>query len=190
MFQAKPAWSTWLAMHRLFVALRPPAIIRDRLLAAMDGIAGARWQEDEQLHITVRYIGLVERAMAEDIAVALDGVRASPITVAIAGVGAFEDRARRAVWAGVAPREPLTALHRKVDHVLIRLGLAPEGRTYLPHVTIARLNRAAGPAERYLADQAMLSSAPFTLDHFLLFESHLGQDGATYHAVARYPLRG
>lgn len=177
-------------MHRLFVALRPPAAIREELSAAMSGIAGARWQDDEQLHLTVRYIGQVERAVAEDVAVALDSVRAAPITAAIAGVGMFEDRARASVWAGVTPREPLAALHRKVDQALIRLGLAPEGRAYHPHITLARLNRASGPADRFLADTAMLASMPFRLDHLLLYESHLNHAGATYEAVARYPLTG
>ena len=69
-------------------------------------------------------------------------------------------------------------------------GLPPEGRAYLPHVTIARLGRNAAGLDRFLADQAMLATEPFTLDHFLLYESRLGHGGARYEAVARYPLAG
>lgn len=177
-------------MHRLFVAFRPPADVRRHLLDAMGGISGARWQVDEQLHLTLRYIGEVERPVAEDVAVALKGVRAAPITLAIAGAGVFDGAGRPggAVWAGVTPREPLAALHTKIDTTLVRAGLPPERRAYLPHITLARLSRHAGSPDRFLADRAMLSSAPFTLDHFLLFESHLGANGAAYEAVARYPL--
>ncbi len=177
-------------MHRLFVALRPPAHIRAQLIDAMGGIAGARWQDDEQLHVTLRYIGEVERPVAEDVAVALGSVRAAPVTLAIAGVGRFDGDGRPggAVWAGVAPRAPLAALHAKIDMALVRAGLQPERRAYLPHITLARLSRGAGSPDRFLADRAMLSSEPFTLDHVLLFESHLGASGATYEAVARYPL--
>lgn len=177
-------------MHRLFVALRPPANIRAMLIAAMGGIAGARWQDDEQLHLTLRYIGEVERPVAEDVAVALEGVRAAPVTLAVSGVGAFDGGGRPggAVWAGMTPRQPLTLLHTKIDGALVRAGLAPERRAYLPHVTLARLSRSAGLPDRFLADRAMLSSPPFTLDHFMLFESHLGSRGATYEAIARYPL--
>lgn len=71
----------------------------------------------------------------------------------------------------------------------MRVGLAPERRTYLPHITMARLSRRSGPVDRFLADHLALTSAPFTLDHFLLYESILGSDGATYEAVARYPLQ-
>ncbi|WP_294295074.1 RNA 2',3'-cyclic phosphodiesterase [uncultured Sphingomonas sp.] len=177
-------------MHRLFVALRPPADVRAMLLDAMGGIAGARWQDDEQLHLTLRYIGEVERPMAEDVAIALESVRAAAVTLAISGVGKFDGGGRPggAAWAGVTPREPLAALHKKLDSALVRAGLQPERRAYLPHITLARLSRSAGSPDRFLADHAMLSSAPFTLDQVLLYESHLGSSGATYEAVARYPL--
>ena len=44
-------------MHRLFVALRPPRATREQLLDAMGGVPGARWQSDDQLHLTLRFIG-------------------------------------------------------------------------------------------------------------------------------------
>ena len=45
-------------MPRLFVALRPPEPVLDALLDAMGGIDGARWQDDEQLHCTLAFLGL------------------------------------------------------------------------------------------------------------------------------------
>ncbi|WP_326525201.1 RNA 2',3'-cyclic phosphodiesterase [Sphingomonas sp.] len=178
-------------MHRLFVALRPPADVRARLIAAMGGIAGARWQDDAQLHITLRYIGPVASHLAEDIAAALEGLHAPPVTLAIEGVGRFDSGPwPNAVWAGVTPRDAIAALHRKIDHALVRAGLEPEGRAYLPHVTLARLGRDAAGVDRFLADQAMLASSAFTLDHFLLYESHLGSGGASYEPVARFRLSG
>jgi 2'-5' RNA ligase len=77
-------------MHRLFVAIRPPEPIRDLLVDAMDQSADFRWQDDEQLHITLRFIGEVDRPAADDIADALGQVRAAPVELRIAGVGRFE----------------------------------------------------------------------------------------------------
>lgn len=176
-------------MHRLFVGLRPPRAVRAQLLALMGGIPGARWQSDEQLHITLRFIGEVERPVAEDVALILSQVRTAPIDVAIHGVGQFDSRGRpNAVWAGVRPHGALAELHKKIDQALVRCGLEPERRAYLPHVTLARMNAAAGAADRFLEAHAGLASAPFLLDHFLLFDSHLGHHGASYEAVERYPL--
>jgi RNA 2',3'-cyclic 3'-phosphodiesterase len=176
-------------MHRLFVGLRPPLPVRKALLATMTGVVGARWQDDGQLHVTLRFVGEVERPMAEDIAAALAGLRAPAPALRVEGVGRFEHRGRvNTLWAGVTPREPLAALHRKIDQALVRTGLSPEGRAYLPHITLARMNASAGPADRWLADHAALSSESFELGHFILFESHLGREGASYEAIERYPL--
>ena len=179
-------------MHRLFVALRPPPAIRTVLAQVMAGIPHARWQDDDQLHLTPRYIGEVERPVAEDIVAALGQVGAPAPMVAIVGVGAFDKAGRvDALWARVAPHDALAALHKKVDQALVRIGLAPERRAYLPHVTLARLPRSAGagPAvDRWRADHATLASEPFALDTLILYESHLGRTQASYEAVMRWPL--
>ena len=179
-------------MHRLFVALRPPPDIRRRLTDPMGGVPRARWQDDEQLHVTIRYIGEVDRPMAEDVALALGQVHAVSPRVTLAGVGAFDKKGRvDALWAGIAPHDALARLHKKVDQALVRLGLAPEGRAYLPHVTLARIPRSAGvrlAIDRWLADHAPLSSEPFEFGHLILYESQLTGDGARYEAVARWPL--
>ncbi|UYY60006.1 RNA 2',3'-cyclic phosphodiesterase [Sphingomonas sp. S2-65] len=178
-------------MHRLFVGLRPPPAIRALLLDLMGGVPGARWQSDEQLHVTLRFIGAVERPVAEDVAVALASLHAQPIEVALSGVGQFDTRGRaHALWAGLTPHAPLADLHRKVDQALVRCGLDPERRAYRPHITLARMKPGTAITDGFLQDHAALSSAPFALDHFLLFESHLGHDAASYEAVERYPLRG
>ncbi|PCD03256.1 RNA 2',3'-cyclic phosphodiesterase [Sphingomonas spermidinifaciens] len=178
-------------MHRLFVGLRPPAPIRASLIEAMGGVPGARWQSDEQLHITLRFIGEVDSRAADDAALALASVRAAPLDLRIEGVGLFDKRGRtNALWAGVRPHDAIAALHRKIDQALVRAGFGAEGRAYLPHVTLARMGGGAGAPDRWLADHAGLSSAPFAIGHFMLFESHLGQGGASYDAVERYRLAG
>jgi 2'-5' RNA ligase len=176
-------------MHRLFIALRPPAAMREVLFDVQDGVEGARWQDEEQLHLTLRYVGEVERPMAEDIAVVLQGVRAPVFDLALSGVGQFDaGRRGRALWAGVTPHDAVAALHRKVDHALVRLGLPPEGRAFLPHITLARLNKSSGPTEAFRIAHAGLTSPPMRFDHFILYESHVGHAGAWYESVARYPL--
>ncbi len=179
-------------MHRLFVALRPPGPVRAQLLALMGGVPGARWQDEDQLHITLRFIGAVETRVAEDIALALSNVHAAPLTLALDGVGSFGARGRpNALWAGLRPHDAAAELHKKVDHALVRAGLEPERRAYLPHVTLARFSSgAAADVDPFLRMHAALASAPFTLDHLLLFESHLGRERARYSAVGRFALRG
>ncbi|HEV7342211.1 MAG TPA: RNA 2',3'-cyclic phosphodiesterase [Sphingopyxis sp.] len=178
-----------MSTHRLFVALRPPRPVRDLLRSAMHGISAARWQDDDQLHLTLRFIGEVDRHRAEDIAAALGALHAPAIMARIAGVGMFERRGwPHTVWAGVEPAAALAGLHRKVDQSLARVGIAAETRTFMPHITLARLNRSAGPVAPFLALHSDLASAAFLFDHVILYESEMGHGGSRYHPVARYPL--
>lgn len=179
-------------MIRLFAALRPPPAIRAVLTDLMEGVPGARWQDDEQLHLTLRFIGEVDRPQAEDVAAALAQVHAPAPVVALAGVGRFAHGGRTdTLWAGLAPASPLAALHRKVDQALRRAAVAPDQRRYLPHITLARLaRRGADPAAvaRWTEAHAALATPDFRLEHLLLYESHLTAAGARYEAVARWPL--
>ncbi|HEY9580302.1 MAG TPA: RNA 2',3'-cyclic phosphodiesterase [Rhizorhapis sp.] len=176
-------------MHRLFVAIRPPSAIRKALLSIMGGVEGARWQSDDQLHLTLRFIGEVDRHRADDIAAALATVGGAPFTIRLSAAGVFDHRGRiDALWAGVTPHDELRALHKKIDRACQSAGTAPDQRAYLPHITLARLNRASGPVHDFLSLHAGLSSEPFVLDQFGLFESELGREGAVYHLVERYRL--
>jgi 2'-5' RNA ligase len=173
-------------MHRLFVAIRPPREIRERLLGLMGGVPNARWQDDEQLHLTLRFIGEVDRHRAEDIAAVLGSVGHSSFEIALSGVGSFGKRGKGALWAGVAPHDQLKALHKKVDQACLRVGVDPDSRAYHPHITIARLGRNAGPAEPFIERWAGLSSEMFQVDGICLYESRLGSEGASYTIVGRY----
>src|SRR3546814_15452040 len=57
-----------VTMHRLFVALEPPAAVRHQLLDLMGGIANARWQTEAHVHPTLRFIGEVDRHRSTDVA--------------------------------------------------------------------------------------------------------------------------
>lgn len=176
-------------MHRLFVAIRPPEEIRDLLIDAMDDSGDFRWQDEEQLHLTLRFVGEVERPVAEDLAAALARVRAEPFSIRVKGAGRFEQRSGGALWAGVEPRAPLAALAAKVDRACQDAGLEPEHRAFHPHVTLARWKgRRSREAAKFLERNAALASPPFLVTAFTLFESRLSRHGAHYEPVADYPL--
>lgn len=177
-------------MIRLFTALSLPDELRPRLAALGSGIDGARWVEPENLHITLRFIGEVSEPVAEDVASALDTVSGPASDVCLNGAGQFASRGRaRAVWVGVEKSPGLSALHGKIDQALIRAGLPPEGRKYIPHVTIGRLkdarpNRVLG----WLEANGAFFAPPFKAGEFVLYESRLGRHGPSYLPVHAYPL--
>jgi 2'-5' RNA ligase len=176
-------------MLRLFVAIRPPEPVRAQLLAAMGGVGGARWLSDDQLHLTLRFIGEVDRHLAEDVHAALGALHHPRFEIALAGIGSFERRGEPAtLWAAVAPREDLQRLHGKIDQALVRAGVAPDRRAYVPHITLARIPRGAGPVGPFLQGAGPLAGPPFAVEDFCLFESRLTPDGPVYSIVERYRL--
>lgn len=177
-------------MPRLFIALRPPAPVRAVLLDTMEGIEGARWQDEAQLHLTLRFLGDVEERRAEDLAAAIGAVRAPPFALDLRGAGHFEHKGViNAVWAGLAPSPALDHLQRKIERACQRAGIPAETRTFVPHITLARLGRASGPVGDWLVRHAMLRGPDWPVGHFALYQSHLRAGGSVYEEQLRWPLR-
>ena len=176
-------------MHRLFVAIRLPAPVRAQLLGLMGGVAGARWLSEDQLHLTVRFIGEVDRHLARDVDAALSSLHHPRFSIAVNGLGVFERRGEPVtLWTGVAPHAPLHALHKKVDQALVRVGVEPDRRAYAPHVTIARLPRGAGPVRALVEQSGGVAGPPFAVEEFCLYESRLTPEGPVYTLAERYAL--
>lgn len=171
-------------MIRLFVGLELPEAVRGALLAGMGGVAGARWQRDDQLHLTLRFIGEVNRHQAEDVLAALGRVRLRPFTAELAEPGHFEHRGRvDTLWVGLRPAEPLAALARAINQALAGIGLPPEARAFVPHITVARgrgmIGFSAWP-------QAPIPRLAFPVAGFSLFESRMSAEGSDYSVLARF----
>lgn len=177
-------------MIRLFTAVPIPADIRHTLHAMGQSLPGAKAVAEEQIHITLRFIGEVEGSIYKDIKESLHTIEAPPFSVAIQGVGHFPPRGKpRVLWAGLQPTDELVRLKRKIDTCLIDCGLPPDNRKFSPHVTIARI--AGSPLQRvtrFLAGNAFLQFEAFPVDGFNLYSSKLSSKGARHTIEARYPL--
>ena len=176
-------------MIRLFVALEIPAAIRTRLTMLQGGVPGARWASEQQMHLTLRFIGEVDGNIAHDIDDALAAARAPAFPLELVGVGEFGGKKPHALWAGVRPNEALLHLQRKIETSLQRIGLPAEERKFSAHVTLARMRSA--PREKvvqFLTHHALFAAGPFQVDRFVLFSSHLGRGASVYHAEQTYPL--
>ena len=175
---------------RLFVALAIPDAVAETLWPLQAGVPGARWQKREQLHLTLRFIGEVDGHQAAAIDDVLVAIAAPSFPLALKAVGSFGGRTPRDLWAGVAPSEALLHLQRKIESALQRIGLEPEPRKFVPHVTLARLKAAQGPVVAdYLSDHARYRSPEFPVESFCLYSSKLSSDGSIYCVEREYALR-
>lgn len=179
-------------MHRLFVAIDFPSAVCDRLAALCSGVPGARWVARDQLHLTVRFIGAVDGPLFRDIADALATLTLPEFALMIRGVGHFPPGgAPRVLWAGVEPVAELVELRRNVESLVVAQGVAPEGRRFTPHITLARLKSAsAARLAPYLAAHARFACPAVAIEDFRLYSSRLRLAGAIHRVEASYPLLG
>lgn len=178
-------------MIRLFAALAIPEEVAKTLAPSQCGIEGARWRPAEALHVTLRFFGDVTEVMAEDLDAELAKIASQPLTLQISGVGAFDEGDRiTAVWAGVHDHEALRVLAGRCEAAARKAGLKPDRRKYTPHVTLAYLGRSDPAAvTAWLAEHALLKSAPFTLNQFGLYSSWQTSEGSRYTAERIYRLQ-
>lgn len=177
-------------MIRLFVALELPNTHKQRLLNLCHGVRDARWISEENLHLTLRFIGEVEEPVAGDIISALHSVSAEAFPLTLDSVGHFKTGRRiRSLWAGIAPNEALITLQERIDAALRRAGVPQDGRRFTPHITLARLK--GGTPERiasWIESNAAFWAEPFTVKHFTLFESYRTHSGSIYTPVETFGL--
>jgi 2'-5' RNA ligase len=176
-------------MPRLFSAIEVPKNVAERLNLLRAGLSGARWIDPENYHVTLRFIGDVDGAVARDFTQALGEIVAQPFEVRMNGLGSFGGGKPRAIFAGIAPSEGLEALQRANERAAREAGLPPEGRNFKPHVTLARLRGARPDAvAAYLERQGHIGAESFLVRRFVLYSSRNSVGGGPYVVEAAYPF--
>jgi RNA 2',3'-cyclic 3'-phosphodiesterase len=176
-------------MPRLFTALEVPKEVGQVLSMLRGGLPGARWIDPENYHITLRFIGDIDDRLAHDIASLLDNVKRRPFDVRFEELASFGGNKPRAVIAAVDPVTPLVELQAEHERLMRRLGLEPEGRKFIPHVTLARLRDSSSrDVADYLSTRAALFGSTFRVSRFVLYSARASVGGGPYVVEADYPL--
>jgi len=176
-------------MPRLFTGLEIPSDIGQTLSSLRGGLPGARWIDPENYHVTLRFIGDIDGIIANEIASTLFRVNRKPFEVKLQGLTSFGGRKPRAVVATIAPSKPLIELQAELERMMQRIGLDPEGRKFIPHVTLARLRDSSSrEVADYLSSRAALFSSSFRVSRFVLFSARASVGGGPYVVEADYPL--
>lgn len=140
-------------------------------------------------HITVRFVG-----DASDIEIDRLAERAEALVdsaqgrVKVSGLGAFPRFTKASViYAAIDdPSGVLDELAATVEEVATDVGFEPEGRPYVPHITLSRV--------RPVRDVSTISSAldeigvPVGVDSLTMFRTTSTRDGPIYTPLHEFPL--
>lgn len=209
-----PAGEPSVGPPRLFVALPLPKPLRTELFAASSAIArelpAGRFRRvpADNLHLTLRFFGpeggRVERErLAALLRQRLEIRPPGPPVLRTGRVSAFGSlRRARVVWVGLSETGIgdgeagcLLSLQREVESVARDLGLDPERRPFLPHVTIGRLRSPTRLPPQALSGLPTGSppsawSSAFTVRECVLFASFPNPSGAVYRRLESLSLAG
>ncbi len=158
-----------------------------RFIAACAKVAPSfRWTPTENLHLTIRFVGSVDRAVVEGVADALSGSPLPAFKLELDGVDAFgRGGGVRVVWLGLrAGAEGAGVVAAQVEKECLRAGLVGEARPFKPHLTLARARDRAGLPELPAAPRL----SPWQADELNLYSSRLTSSGAVYEVIRKLPL--
>ena len=174
-------------MMRLFTGLELPPDIALDLNFMQGGIPGARWIDRESFHITLRFIGDIDDHLGREVAGALDEADVRPFTLRLKSIDVFGGNKPHAVIARIEENPELNRLQMAHERICQSLGLEPEGRKFIPHVTLARLRDPDPLALRnFIESHALYRSRLFEIERFVLFSSKPSRGGGPYAVEAAY----
>lgn len=179
-------------MPRLFTGIEIPAEQREeiaRIKLPLPG--GGRWTEPDDLHLTLRFVGDIEKAQAEEFADRLESIDLDAFELRLSQLGVFGGNEPRSIWAGVEDSTALEALARANDRAARAAGLPADTRPFKAHITLARLKFAtADEVARVLQRIGAFRTKPFIVSRFVLFSSKPKSGGGPYVVEEAFNLRG
>ena len=182
---------------RTFIAIELPVDVRVRVAQHIACLrhelpdVRASWSREDNLHLTLKFLGNVSVAdiprVSAAVAIATKSLSAFELTFSDSGT--FPPHGRPSVlWIGT-PASGLQALHSAIEEELAEAGFARESLPFRPHLTIARLRHPQGA--RQLAElHKTLGFEPieFAVSEVVVFKSELLTDGSKHTAISRHEL--
>ncbi len=180
---------------RLFVALEPSTKVitnLTELVRRLAPMAPVRWVHPRNMHVTLKYIGEWDEGRLDQVTDALSQVRIrQKVKVPLAGLDFFPYApSPRVFWVTAENTLPLRQLASSIDAQLSRLGIPPEVRPYMPHLTLGRLRGQVDLTELHEAIEELPSREFGYLEPeaFALYGSTLTPGGPVYDKIQEFPF--
>lgn len=183
---------------RCFVAIEIPDAVTAAITAASEPLRSqledVRWVKPHNLHLTLRFLGEIDDAMAKSTASELRRRIGGHerFTLALSGFGAFPSPRRPSVlWAGIEASDVLSRLQSDCEAAVGEAGAEPEKKSFRPHVTIGRVRRGkkTGDIGEALSDSSSGLGGVFPVDRVVLVRSTLAPSGSIYETLDALALR-
>jgi RNA 2',3'-cyclic 3'-phosphodiesterase len=180
---------------RSFLALDVSDAVIDYLSGVTERLAkmtpGVKWVKREGIHVTLKFFGEIEEAMAQKIHEALlpVGSQFSPFVVSLKQLDAFPSKRRARVVIVRLHKgfETMQAVYEEVEERLTQFDFEREKRAFTPHLTLGRMR---DPAPFPNGDVPAIQGMEFKIEEMVLYKSTLTPAGALYAPIWKIKLGG
>ena len=182
---------------RVFVAIELPASMRRKLIEHIDRLRStmpevrASWCREENLHLTLKFLGDTPVTKVEALAQAAQRAASavSPFEIIVEGCGAFPPRGQpRVLWIGIDdPSGKLSELYRALEDECAKAPFARELRVFHPHLTIARLRKPLGSRQvAQLHKEIGFTPESVAVSELVVIRSELSDEASKHSVVSRH----
>src|SRR6266404_5982691 len=184
---------------RVFCAIEISEDVRGRLADHIQLLrqtvpnVNASWSRRENIHLTLKFFGDVERNLTESLSAAAARVAQefTPFEIRVAGTGTFPKQALpRVLWIGIEdPSGNLASLQARFEDECAIEGFPKEARPFRPHLTLARIRKAQGSRTLGELHKAIgFVASEVVVPELLLMRSELSSEGSKYSVISRHRL--
>ncbi len=178
--------------NRLFIALKFPEeiteeIVRLRKEAFQDYIS-LKWEPQEKLHLTLKFLDDVEISKIEKITETIKNTvqNYEKIKAEFDRFGFFLPRI---LWLGLRVDEHLFSLVKDLNISLKKLNFEQESRNFKPHITILRIKEKLNPEFVESFKNFKIPSLNFQMKDVVLMKSELQKGGSIYNEISSFYLK-
>jgi len=182
-----------MSQKRLFLGLNIPPTqkkVLSRAQSVFEPLIQAKLVEENNFHITLKFLGYVEENDISKIKEILSNTDFEKFFCELNGFGVFPKPSYpRVLWVGVKQGfDKITKLHYIIDEKLNTLGF-PYDERFHPHVTLARIKKVLNKQVFMKEMNKQFLLEPFEINEFTLFESKLSPKGPKYIKLMSFGLK-
>ncbi len=178
---------------RIFIAIDIPASLKEKVFDFVCELKkrsekGIKFVEKENLHLTLKFLGEVEKNNLDLVVEKLNGVSFHPFKLNLKDVGCFPDFFNpRVFWIGITDeKKDFFSLYKNIVSFLPE-GLFEEEEETTPHLTIARFK--SKPSKEFIdfiKSKKGIDFGEFVVKSFCIYESKLTPYGPVYKKVIEF----
>ncbi len=187
----------YFMFKRIFFAVSLPEEIKRELSVIKEDLKnelkkGVKWVEEENMHITLLFLGKVREDRVNEIISEAEKIRINPFSVLLKEITYIPPDKKRAkmIWAKGESKE-LSFLYGELEDKVAPHQQSKNGKDFIPHITLGRIRswefRSMPLSEIPEIGQELEMS--FKINSFNLMESKLTKNGPVYENLREFVLQ-